>query len=435
MTDTERDEPSTNEENNGLGVVTTLLVCGILVLVGAGLTAVVFWTQPGTTRGDRPEQMAMLVDVTRPDSGTFRPRIEAMGTVRPAQDVNLRPRVGGEITRRYDRFTAGGYVEKGDTIIKIDQSDYLNTLQQRRSAYRQAKSQLEIEQGQQEVAREEFELLDEEVPDGNRALVLRKPQLNSARAEVKSARAALEQARLDLRRTTVQAPFDAHILSRNVSLGSQVSAGENLGRFVGLDKFWIDATISVDKLRYLSIPDTPGGDGARVRVENSGSWATGEHRVGELSQLIGQLDSQARMARVRVAVRDPMVRDVDDMDSPPLVIGSYVRTIMQGSAIENVARIDRDYVREDQTVWLMEDGELAIESVDVVFQDRNHAYIREGLSGGDRVVTSSLTTVVEGTELRLNGPQEGSESSDETSGDTRTASVRTSGSNVEGTIQ
>jgi hypothetical protein len=48
----------------------------------------------------------------------------------------------------------------------------------------------------------------------------------------------------------------------------------------------------------------------------------------------------------------------------------------------------------------MEDGQLEIRSVDVVFRDRNHAFIRNGLSAGDEVVTSSLSTVIEGMDLR-----------------------------------
>lgn len=420
MNESTEQSRNTNDGSAKFSGMKTFLICLGIILIGSGITAFIFYSEPGTQRGERPEQRAMLVDVTSADSGTFRPRIEAMGTVIPSQDVTLRPRVGGEILRRYDRFTSGGFVDRGDSLVKIDPSDYRNTLQERKSALRQAQSQLEIELGQQEVAREEFELLGEEIPEEDRSLVLRKPQLNSARAQVESARAALNQAKLDLERTSVEAPFDAHILSRSVSVGSQVSAGEALGRMVGLDKFWVDATISVDKLPYLSIPDTPGGDGADVRVRNTTAWPDGEYRQGELSQLIGELDDEARMARVRVAVRDPMVQDVNNMDSPPLVIGSYVRSIMRGKPIRNVVRLDREYVRDDDTVWLMSDGQLNVRSVDVVFQDRDHAFIRRGIQDGEKIVTSSLSTVVEGTKLRLNGAGNGSDQ--DSMSDTRTAS-------------
>ena len=49
----------------------------------------------------------------------------------------------------------------------------------------------------------------------------------------------------------------------------------------------------------------------------------------------------------------------------------------------------------------MKDGRLEIRRLEIVFQDAGHAYAREGLEDGDRVVTTSLATVREGAALRL----------------------------------
>ncbi len=402
MTDDGPEQTSSSAGGNpsGAGWIPTVLICLLILLAGGGIVAFVFYSQPETTRGDGPDDRAVLVETTSVDTGTFRPKIEAMGTVKPVEDVVLRPRVSGEIMERDEHFTPGGYVQQGDTLVQIDPRDHRNTLAQRRSELEQARSELEIEQGQQEVAREEFELLGEEIPEEDRDLVLRRPQLATARAEVRSAEAAVEQAELDLERTSIEAPFDAHVLSRNVSVGSQVSQGDDLGRIVALDRFWVDATVPVSDLRWLSIPESPDEQGARVRIENESAWNPEEFRVGRISELIGELNEETRMARVRVVVTDPMAYDIDDMNSPPLLIGSYVQTVMDGIPISNAARLDREYVREGDTVWVMEDGQLEIRSVDVVFRDRNHAFIRNGLSAGDQVVTSSLSTVTEGMDLR-----------------------------------
>jgi hypothetical protein len=70
-------------------------------------------------------------------------------------------------------------------------------------------------------------------------------------------------------------------------------------------------------------------------------------------------------------------------------------------------RIERDYVREDDTVWLMVDGRLAIEPVSIVFQDGDYAYIDDGLDADDRVVTTRLATVKEGLRLRVEDDRTG----------------------------
>jgi len=105
-------------------------------------------------------------------------------------------------------------VEEGETLVRIDRADYETVLQQRESERRQARADLEIEMGRQNVAEQEFQLLDNELSGPNKALVLRQPQLDSAQAAVDAAEAAVRRARLDLQRTQVKAPFDARVLSR-----------------------------------------------------------------------------------------------------------------------------------------------------------------------------------------------------------------------------
>src|SRR5699024_2119536 len=231
----------------------TLLICSIILLAGAAVILLIFSTEPEASRAGATKQTAMLVDVTRVEQGTFHPTIKAMGTVQPSQDIILSPRMSGKIISLAENFTPGGYVQEGEVLLRIDPSDYKHSLQQRKSDLRQATSDLKIEMGRQDVARQDFKVLGdtlaERLSEQNRSLVLRQPQLKAARSSVQSARAAVEQAELNLQRTSIEAPFDAHILNRNVNVGSQVAAGDNLGRLVGLDTYWVEATVSLSKLR------------------------------------------------------------------------------------------------------------------------------------------------------------------------------------------
>jgi hypothetical protein len=78
-----------------------------------------------------------------------------------------------------------------------------------------------------------------------------------------------------------------------------------------------------------------------------------------------------------------------------------VQCVLEGREIEDVVKIDRKHVRKDDTAWVMKDDRLEIRKLDIVFQDAEHAYAREGLEDGDQVVTTSLSTVREGVSLRL----------------------------------
>ena len=358
----------------------------------------------------------MLVEVTEVRRGTFQPVIVATGSVQPAKEVMLSPRVSGEIVALPEAFAPGGFVQKGEVLLQIDPADYRNTLQLRQSDLRQVRADLEIEQGRQDVARQDYELVEDMVTMENEQLVLREPQLNALKARLEAAQAAVNQAELNLQRTTVRAPFDAHVLSRNANLGSQVAPGDNLGRLVGRDEYWVVVTVPLSKLPYISLPKD-GQPGSEVRITDRKAWRKGAYRTGYVYQLVGALEDQTRLARLLVTVPDPLGYQNDSL--PSLMINSFVEARIQADSITDVVQLNRDYLREDNTVWVMEEGELSIREVDVAFTDAQYAYVADSLRDGDRVVATNLSTVAEGVPLRT-------AKSDTTAEDELTVSIRRS---------
>ena len=117
---------------------TTLVVCLLILAIAAGVTTVIFQTEPTAQRSSASKRTAMLVDVVRLERGSYRPEITAMGTVRAEKEIVLSPRVGGEIIEISEHFTPGGFVEKDDILLQIDPADYEVGLLQRESELRQA---------------------------------------------------------------------------------------------------------------------------------------------------------------------------------------------------------------------------------------------------------------------------------------------------------
>lgn len=377
---------------------TVILSIAILLISGA-LTFFLFMTEPVAQREGATIKTAMLVDVVTASSGNFTPTVVATGTVQAAKDVVLSPQVGGEVISISENFIPGSFVKKGEILLRINPADYRNTVLLRKSDLELAKSNLSIEMGRQDVARKDFELVGQEMSEENRALVLREPQLESAKANVEAARAAVNQAELDLQRTIIRAPFDAHVISRNTNVGAQVAPGTEIGRIVGMDEYWVVANVPMGKVNWLTFSDGRARTGSEVKIY-SNNWSDGQHREGRLFRLVGALDAQTRLARVLISVADPLVRKASMDTLPPLMIGAFVECHIRAREIPDVVRLDRDYLRQGGTVWVMDAGKLRIREVEIVFEDARYAYIREGLSGNERVVTTDLSTVVEGSDLR-----------------------------------
>lgn len=396
-------DKSNTEKSNESKMTTKkkLIITGTIILVGVVLMIIIFSTEPTASREGATKETAMLVEVNQVERGDFRPTIVATGTVAPEQDIVLSPQISGEVIRLSSSFTPGGFVKKGDVLLQIDPLDYENIVEQRMSDLNQALADLNIEMGRQKVAQKDYQLLDEELTEENKSLVLREPQLETARARVEAARAALKQAEVDLWRTTIRAPFDAHIINRNVNVGSQVSPGIKLARLVGIDAYWIVTTVPLSHIKWLTFPAGKNETGSKVIIRNRTAWSEDDYRTGYLYKLIGALEDQTRMARVLVRVEDPLVHKSTSSGLPPLMIGSFVETNILGDVIENVIKLNRDYLRKDDKVWVMEDSLLHIKDVEVVFRDDEYAYIKSGLNENDKIVTTNLSTVTDGARLRV----------------------------------
>ena len=368
----------------------------LLLLSGAGFASyLIKQSEPTAEREAATRRTAALVETVSVDAGEYSPSISALGTVQAARDIVLSPRVSGQIMSVEPAFTLGGRVEQGQSLLRLDASDYQQALVMRESEMLQVKAELAIEEGQQRVARREFELLGTDIDDANRSLVLREPQIESLRAKLMAAEAAVEQARIDLDRTEIRAPFSGQILARSAELGSQVSAGDQLARLVGTERYWVIATVPIAKLKWIEFPHDDQ-NGAVATISHSSAWHHSETRQGRVKRLIGELDQSTRMARVIVEVPQPLGRE----GQPELILGSIVQVDISAAPLRGVIRLDRAYLRQNDTVWVMDDGKLRIREVEVLFSDAAYAYIGDGLEPGERVVTTSLATVVDDLDIR-----------------------------------
>ncbi|MDR9414680.1 MAG: efflux RND transporter periplasmic adaptor subunit [Gracilimonas sp.] len=361
----------------------------------------IFSTEPEASRETATKETPMLVQVIEAKEGAFKPTISATGTVIPSQEVMLSPRVSGQVINRSPNFTPGRYVEKGEVILQIDPSDYETALIQAQSNFRQAKSELQRELGLQQAAQREFELLEDSLSPANRALVLREPQLEAAKARVDAAEAAVKQAELNLERTQIRAPFTGHVLTRNINVGSLVSPGQNLGQLVDVSSYWVETTVPISKLRWLNFETNPSESGSAVQVKNRSAWDINQYRSGYLYSRIGSLENETRMARVLVAVPDPLAQSPENEGMPELIIGSFLQVDMQAFTLEDVIRLNRDYLRQNSTVWVMQNDTLSIREVNIQFQDEKFAYINAGLDHREKIITTNLATVRNGAPLRL----------------------------------
>ena len=369
-------------------IITPILI--ILIALAIGRTIIKTTKKP---EKKRPQRTAYSVEVIPLKAGKQAVQLKATGTVSPAVNIMLRPRVSGEIIEVAPEFIDGGSFKQGEVMLKIDPVDYLLALEQKKAALAEAEYQVLLEKGQGDIAAREWELLGagENASESDRELALRIPHLKYRAAKLEAAKAELKNARLDLARTEVRAPFNAVVVDRKTDLGTQATLQDSLALLAGSDQYYVRASIPVDRLKWIK-PDPENGSLATI------TRSTGDVRQGRVIRMESALEEMGRMARVIIAVDNPT------QGNHPVLLNEYVRISIEGTAVENAYHIPRAALHDDQFVWLATpEGTLEIREVKVAWRDTTDIIISDGLNQGERLILTNLSTPINGMKLRVEG--------------------------------
>ena len=369
----------------------------LIIAAGCAAAAWLYTTRPEAPQ--RPVQRAApRVEVVRAKAASERVIIRAMGRVLPAREVSLQARVSGRAVKIWPRFELGRVVSARAELVRIDPRDYRIALKQKQSDLQSARADLRQEQGQQNVARREWLMQTNASLDQAPDLALRRPQLKKARARVQQAEAAVERARLDLQRTTVKAPFEGLVTSKSVYLGTEIGTQDTLATLVGVDRFWVKASLPLDRIPWIQFAENSAAQASPVKAFSSSRKAVWHGRV---LRLLGDLEPQGRMAQVLIEIPDPLGQDAGSGHSQRLLLSDFVRLEIQGRRIEGAVAIPRPALHNEGQVWVAtEENTLDIRQVSVLWDNERKAYLDSGLKPGERVILTPLASPVQGMELQ-----------------------------------
>lgn len=329
--------------------------------------------------------------------------VRGTGIVEAARQTNLSPEVTGRITFLSDAIVEGGRVVQGEELMRIDGRAYQLVIKQSRADVSRARADLELEKNASEAARREWAAVGEEPAADARRVALRKPQVDAASAGIEVAKGALDRARLDLRKTTIRAPFNATVLSESVEVGELVSPGMALATLMGSDKFWARLSLPVEELALIDFPrgDAPGSSVTITQELTAGKSVV---REGAVLRVVGALDAQSRTAQVLVEIDRPLDPQPGEL---PLLTGAFVSAEIAGRALTNGRIVPRNAVFEGNQVWVVDDeGKLRRRTLTVALGDDERLVATAGIEAGERVVLTPLRTPAAGMSVRVDDKEQ-----------------------------
>lgn len=385
-----------------INVLLKVVLPVLILMLAGGIAFSIVTTAPQPERHPKPRQ-PRLVETVDINVTTQVLTIEAWGQVQPVHQITLRSQVNGKIIAVNPELVPGGRFTAQETILRLEPADYVLAVRQRESDLAKARVALLLEEGNQIVAKQEFDLLGETIREQEKSLVLRLPQLRAMKADVDAAAAALQSAKLALARTVIKAPFEATVVRHHVDLGTYVTTTTDLVTIAGTKDYWVELAVPMAQLRWITIPRTPDEPGSAVKLFQENVWGKEKFRTGRVVRLLTDLEPNGRMARLLVAIQDPLNLQEQHARLPRVLLGSYLRAEIQGEELSGLAKVDRRWIHDQDTVWLMKtDNTLEIRQVTIAYRGQHAVFISEGLETGDRVVVTDISAPTNGMPIRLN---------------------------------
>ncbi len=374
-----------------------------MLATALALATLLFFNRPSADIAE-PAPQRVSVDIVVAVVEDIQAEVQAQGTVQALRETTLMAEVPGQVIATSDKFHAGGFVEEGEVLVRIDPRDYQTDLLRAEAALESAESTLVQEEGRAEVAQREWEKLpaNSQRTEQARDLYLRKPQLEQAQAQLRAATADLNTARDRLERTIIRAPYNAVIRSKQVELGQYVVTGNQIAEVFSVDVAEVRLAIPQSKLEFLQLPDIRQQLLAPVPVDLYASIAGAlRHWPAQLHRTEGVFDERSRALYVVARVPDPYA--LDEPQREPLRLGTFVTANISGRLMEGVVSLPRYVLRAGNRVWVVDkDNILRNRSVSVLNTGGANVLVNGGLKSGEKVSLTVLDDSLEGRRVSIN---------------------------------
>ncbi|AZQ84286.1 efflux RND transporter periplasmic adaptor subunit [Colwellia sp. Arc7-635] len=360
-------------KNYSLKPLTALIV--VLTLV---LATVILATAPTQALSPQKEKV-LSVSVIDVEPQSFVPSYQAFGRTESVQKLSLTSQIEGEVIYVNQAFIAGSQLQKGELIYEIDDRDYLFKLNQKKSELQIAQANLQVELGEQKVAKQEYLRIESEFSDNSllqKSLMLREPQLVTVKANVTIAQNNVNLAMRDLKRCKVISNGTYTVLAKTIYPGSFVNKGDSIGELVQLSPLRVSLPVPNDVASMLAV-------GQQVVAIGQNK----QKRRAIVSEVSPNLYANSQLRQVYLSIENQ-----DEI----FILGEFITVDLQLTPQKNTLRIPLSAI-DNGMFWIVDqDKKLSARAATVIWQDERSAIVNNNIAKGDSVVTSAIAGAQEG---------------------------------------
>lgn len=315
-------------------------------------------------------------------NGSYNVQIPSNGVLEAYQRIKITSRVQGLMQTINPLFKSGQSYRKGQILVQIASSEFnSNVIAQRASLYNLITSvipdlQLDFPQAYQswKTYLKEFDVekATPPLPDMDEDVRL----FISGRGII-SSYYSLQNLEKSLTFYTIRAPFDGVLVAANVTEGSLIRPGQELGDFIAPDHYELKVALPKSYVEKIDI-------GATVELK---SIDTQKKYTGTVSRINAKVNTETQSVEVFIRVSSSELKE-----------GVYLEALIGALEFNDVVALDRGLLNGDQELYLVEDDKLVLKKVEVAHFTDSHAVVR-GLKDGVVVIAQPIIGAYQGMEV------------------------------------
>ena len=312
-------------------------------------------------------------------------------TIKGIQDVEVRPKVSGFITKVY--VHEGQTVSAGQVLFSIDSETYRAAVQQAQAGVNTAKAQLNTAR----LTYENNKKLFEKNVIGQYELSTAQNTFATAQASVSQAQAALASAKEQLSWCQVKSPSAGVIGSLPFKVGALVSASSALTTVSEIGT--VEVFFSMSESQMLSLTKTAGNVNAAIKalpaVKLQLADGTLYNHPGKIVKASGVIDPSTGSLSLIAHFANPE-RLLKSGGAGQIIIPN------DNNAVIQVPQEACSEVQDKIFVYKVgKDNKVVYSEIKVDPQnDGNNYIVTSGLNIGDRIVVKGITKLTDGMDIK-----------------------------------
>lgn len=311
--------------------------------------------------------------------------IGTSGSVLAKDRLDIYAEVTGVFERGNNTFKPGTSYSSGSTLIRINDDEFRASVVSQRAAFKNAITAILADirfdyPGSFSMWNDYLNSIDIEksLPSLPKAKTEQEAHYITGK-NISATYYSIKNLETRLSKYRIVAPFSGVLVSAQVTPGTLVSPGQKLGEFIKPGVYELELNVNSTLKDLLVL----GKEVKLNNIDRSKSW------VGRVARINPQVNTSSQTIQIFVEVK------ANDLNQ-----GEFVEADIDAQEVVNAIEIERSLLVNNESVYVVQDGQLRLMPVKVVYNKENSVII-QGVTDGTKMLSKPYPGAFEGMNVTI----------------------------------